>query len=256
MLTVRRLMLGLVVILLAGSAGFVVWASDSLEPMPEAIAALQTDASVEVQTQSWLVFKPVTQSPTTGLILYPGGKVDARAYAPLAHAIAARGYLAVIVPMPLNLAFFGADQAAQVIRAYPSIRHWAIGGHSLGGVAAASFAKSHADHIDGIVFLASYPADYDNLSACRFAVTSISGTLDALSTPRKIDQSRALLPPETHYVTIEGGNHGQMGWYGVQPGDNAAAISREEQQAQVVAATVMLLEQIGGQVLPPVGVSD
>ncbi len=248
MQTVRWLILGLVAILLAGSTGFVVWANDSLQPMPEAIAALQSDTDVQVQTRTWLVFKPVAQSPTTGLILYPGGKVDPRAYAPLAHAIAARGYLAVIVPMPLNLAFFGADQAAQIIRAYPSIQRWAMGGHSLGGVAAASFAKSHADQIEGIVLLASYPADFDNLSASRLAVTSVSGTRDALSTPLKIAQSRALLPPRTRYVAIEGGNHGQMGWYGVQPGDNPATISREEQQAQVVAETVALLEQIGAKV--------
>ncbi len=244
MRTFRWLILGLVVILLAGSTGFVVWANDSLQPMPEAIAGLQSDSGVQVQTRTWLVFKPVAQSPTTGLILYPGGKVDPRAYAPLAHAIAARGYLAVIVPMPLNLAFFGAGQATDIIHAYPSIQRWAIGGHSLGGVAAASFARSHAGQIQGVLFLASYPADFDNLSGSRFAITSISGTRDALSTPAKIEQSRALLPPQTNYVTIEGGNHGQMGWYGAQPGDNPATISREEQQARVVAATVALLEQI------------
>jgi hypothetical protein len=35
-------------------------------------------------------------------------------------------------------------------------------------------------------------------------------------------------------VRIEGGNHSQFGWYGFQPGDRWASISREEQQAVVV----------------------
>ena len=90
-----------------------------------------------------MCFDPLITEPTTGLIFYPGGKVDARAYAPAAHAIAAQGYLVVITPMPLNLAVFGVDRAADVVKAFPSIKHWAIGGHSLGGSMAASFASKH-----------------------------------------------------------------------------------------------------------------
>lgn len=229
-------------ILLVGGAGFVAWANDSLQPLPEAIAALQSDAQVQVRTQPWLIFTPTTQMPTTGFIFYPGGKVDARAYAPMAHAVAMRGYLVVIVPMPLNLAFFGGDRAGDVMSANPGIKHWAVGGHSLGGVAAASFAKSHADQIAGLVLLASYPADFDSLASSRFAVTSVSGTRDGLSTPEKIVAAHTLLPPQTRYIVIEGGNHGQMGWYGAQPGDGSATITRDEQQLQIVAAIVGLLE--------------
>lgn len=231
-------------VLLVSGTGFVWWANDTLPPMPEAIAALQSDAQVQVQTQPWLIFTPTAKTPTTGFIFYPGGKADARAYAPMAHAIAARGYLVVIVPMPLNLAFFGGDRAAEVMRAYPTIKRWAIGGHSLGGVAASGFAKNHPDQIAGLVLLASYPADFDSLSSSQLVVTSIAGTRDALSTPEKIAASRALLPLRTRYVAIEGGNHSQMGWYGAQPGDNPATITREEQQSQIVAAVLALLEQI------------
>jgi hypothetical protein len=48
------------------------------------------------------------------------------------------------------------------------------------------------------------------------------------------------------WVEIVGGNHAQFGWYGDQQGDNPATISREEQQAQTVAATVALLEVMNG----------
>jgi pimeloyl-ACP methyl ester carboxylesterase len=170
--------------------------------------------------------------------------VDYRAYAPAAHQIAAQGYLVVIVHMPLNLAVTDAGAAADVIAAYPAIKHWAVGGHSLGGSMAANFAHSHPDAISGLVLWASYPAGSDNLSASGLKVLSISGTLDGLSTPAKIAASHALLPADTVWVPIEGGDHAQFGWYGPQSGDNPATISREEQQAQIVQATAEFLTQL------------
>jgi len=50
-----------------------------------------------------------------------------------------------------------------------------------------------------------------------------------------------LLLSDVRWVAIEGGNHGQFGWYGPQSGDNPTAISREAQQAQVVQATLEML---------------
>ena len=73
--------------------GFVVWAETPLGPMPEVNMALQSDSSVDVRTGKWLVFRPVHSNMSTALIIYPGGRVDPRSYAPTAHAIAARGYL-------------------------------------------------------------------------------------------------------------------------------------------------------------------
>ena len=240
----KWILVGIVVILVMAAGGFVVWASGASQPMPEALAALQSDAQVKVETGQWIVFRPVMAEPTTGLIFYPGGKVDARAYAPAAHAIAAQGYLVVITPMPLNLAIFGIGKAADVMAAFPSVKHWAIGGHSLGGSMAASFANKHQDAVKGIVFWASYPADSDNLSATSLLVTSIYASNDGLATGVKIDHSRALLPSNTAWVKIEGGNHAQFGWYGAQSGDHPATISRADQQEQTIRATLDLLRQV------------
>jgi pimeloyl-ACP methyl ester carboxylesterase len=225
-------------------AAFVIWAVTGPAPMPEALAALQPDAQVHVEAEPWLVFEPISQDPTTCLILYPGGRVDPRAYAPAARAIARAGYLVVIVPMPLNLAFFAPDRAAEVMAAYPGVERWAVGGHSLGGAMSARFAYQNADAVQGLVLWASYPAASDNLSGYALAVTSIYGTQDGLATKDKIDASRPLLPPATQWIAIEGGNHAQFGWYGPQSGDNPASISREEQQAQIVAATLKLLDKL------------
>lgn len=225
-------------------AGFVLWAETGPGPMPEALSALRSDTPVEVTTERWLSFRPASQAPTTGLVFYPGGRIDPRAYAPAARAIAAEGYLVVIVPMPLNLAVFASDRAVEVIEAFPEIHHWAIGGHSLGGAMAARFAHRHPSLVQGLVLWAAYPDASDDLSAQDLAVASIHATLDGLATQDKIAVSRSLLPPDTLWFTIEGGNHAQFGWYGLQAGDHPATISRETQQQQVIAATIQLLASL------------
>lgn len=237
----KRWLLLLLLIPVVAVVGFVVWASMAAQPMPEALAAMQSDGQVKVTTDKWLVFTPVGKEADTALIFYPGAKVDARAYAPAAHRLAADGYMVVITPMFLNLAIFGADQANDVIAAYPNISKWAISGHSLGGAFAAHYAHDHTAKVKGLVLLAAYPPDSDDMSQQDIDVTSISGTLDGLATPDKIEASKKLLPADTKYVPIEGGNHAQFGWYGAQDGDNAATISREAQQDEVVKATAELL---------------
>ena len=225
-------------------AGGVLWITAVPAPLPAAVQALQSDASVAVVETDWLLFEPAAGTPDTGLIFYPGGKVPPAAYAPFAHDIAADGYRVVIVPMPLNLAVLGADRAQEVIERYPDIQHWAIGGHSLGGSMAARFAHDHPDEIEGLILWASYPEDSKNLSGSNLKVASIYGTLDGLATPAEIERSQVLLSADTLFVAIEGGNHAQFGWYGSQAGDNPAAISPEDQQAQTVTATLQILEAI------------
>ncbi len=234
----------LFLLLLMALVGFVVWASMPSSPMPEALAALQSDAQVGVEVKPWLIFSPLDGEPDAGLILYPGGRVDPRAYAPTAHAIAAEGYLVVIVPMPLNLAVFGSSRAAEVLAAFPEVERWALGGHSLGGAMAARFAHRRPSAVQGLVLWASYPSASDDLSARELAVVSIYGTRDGLATEEEIAASRPFLPAETRWVAIVGGNHAQFGWYGPQSGDNPATISRQAQQQEVVAATLTLLTDL------------
>jgi pimeloyl-ACP methyl ester carboxylesterase len=237
------LIAGLFIIL----AGFFIWAETPLGPMPEALAALQSDGAVRVQTEPWLEFWPQDRRPDSGVILYPGGRVDPRSYAPAARALAEAGYLAVIPPMPLNLAFFDLNIAAEIIAAYPQIETWIVGGHSLGGVAASTFVAGNAGLADGLFFWASYPAGDALVGSTETAVTSIYATNDGLTTLEDIEASRANLPANTRWVEIAGGNHGQFGWYGDQPGDGQATISRQEQQEQVLTATAEMLEMLEAQ---------
>jgi dienelactone hydrolase len=229
-------------VLIVVVAGFVVWAETPNAPMQEALDALKSDDAVTVTTDGVLTFTP--KQAAVGLVFYPGGRVDARAYATELHAIAAQGYLGVITPMPLNLAVFNPNAADAVIQAHTDIHCWAIGGHSLGGSMAAAYADSHSSAVKGLVLWASYPANNNNLSASGLSVLSIFGTKDGLATDDRIDAARPLLPADTEYVAIQGGNHGQFGSYGDQAGDGTPEISREDQQSQVVDATVSFLGKL------------
>ena len=237
-----RVLLLVSLLLLLGFLGFVVWAETPLGPMPEALAALSSDARVLVRTDPWLSFRPAAATPEVGFILYPGGRVDPRSYAPLAREIAAAGYLVVIPPMPLNLAVLAPQRAADIMAAYPEIRRWVVGGHSLGGAMAAQFAHDHPQRVAGLVLWAAYPAGNLSLADAALPVLSIYGTEDMGR--EAIEASRSRLPPHTEWVILPGGNHAQFGWYGPQPGDGLARISREAQQAWVVQATLGFLRRL------------
>jgi hypothetical protein len=242
----KKIGIGLLVVLVLAVGGFLLWALTPAGPAPEALAALESDTQVSVEiTPGWVVFKPVGIEPQTGLVFYPGGRVEYRSYAPALRLVAEAGYLVVLPWMPLNLAVFNPNRADEVIAAYPQVQHWAVGGHSLGGSMAANYLNSHPHKAQGLVLWASYPADSDNLSASGVKVVSVSASNDGLSTPAKIDASRRLLPADTTWVVIQGGNHAQFGSYGAQGGDNPAALDALAQQRQAANATIALLSLLG-----------
>jgi hypothetical protein len=236
----KPLLLGFFIVAVA-ALGFIVWANSVLGPAPEAIGALRSDSSVTVNLDKFIVFQPAQKKLTTAFVFYPGGRVDYRSYAAPLHKIAAEGYLVILLPVRLNLAMFDTDAADPAIAAFPMIKHWVVGGHSLGGVAAAVYASKHKD-IDGLVLWASYPADR-SLKTAKIKVLSIYGTQSAKGlTP--FENSRSSLPSDTQFVIIHGGNHAQFGDYGVQPGDAEATITRADQQKEAVDATVLFLKNL------------
>jgi hypothetical protein len=232
------------VLLFVAVAGFTIWAYTPLGPSAEALAALESDAAVTVSTEPWLTFTPTEAAESVGFILYPGGRVDPRSYAPQARAIAEQGYLVIIPPMPFNLAVFGVNKADDVMAAHPEITDWAVGGHSLGGAMAASYFFSQEGSEDGLVLWASYATPGNSLAERQLLATSIYGTLDGVASPAEVLAGKALLPSDATFIPIEGGNHAQFGSYGPQPGDNPAAISSEEQRDQAARATVELLQRL------------
>lgn len=211
-------------------------------------------------TQSYLLLAPAGTEETpvgAGLVFYPGARVDPRAYVTLLAPVVEAGHPVVIVKPPLGFALLDIDAASGAIKTYqawsdPEAQpdRWAVGGHSLGGVAASDYALQAADagsgqpgsEVEGLVLWASFPAN--SLAETDLVVLSVSGTRDALSTPAEIEESRDLLPPDTVFVVIEGANHAQFGDYGDQGGDGEATISGEEARTQIVEATVGFLDQL------------
>lgn len=236
--------LALLLMLALGAGAFVLWATTpDGELLPEALAAMTSDSHVTVTTNDWLAFIPNDAPPTAGLILYPGARIQPEAYAPLARQIAEAGYLAVIVYVPLNLATLNPSVASAVIENFSAIDTWVVGGHSRGGVAAAMFAADNPQSVDGLVLLASFPAN-DTLADTAMGTVSIYGTNDGLLNMSDVLAAESSLPPQTHFVAIAGGNHSQFGYYGLQSGDGEATISREEQIGQTVAEILDLLHSL------------
>lgn len=231
-----------IIILLLGYSAF--WVSSYSKPTEDAVAVFNSNSTINVTRDKFITFTPKYQEATTGFIFYPGGKVDPEAYAPLCSKIATKGYTVVIVPMPLNLAILNGDKGKEVIDAYPEIKNWVIGGHSLGGVMAANFAHSHLDLVKGLVMYAAYPQNKNDLSTSRLKVLSLWGSEDGCADITKVTGAKDILPKDTEFKPIDGGNHAQFGNYGKQKGDNTAKISILEQQNIAIQYTVSLLSEV------------
>jgi hypothetical protein len=233
----------LVALLVIGTAGFL-WYAQPQPLLPEAAASQASTPDVTyTEVDGRLEWSPTGVTPTTALVVYPGGKVPAVGYGPLAQDIAGDGYLVVIMEVPFNFAVFDISAADRAIAAHPEIAHWAVGGHSLGGAMAAQYTADHVPPVEGLALWASYSAA--DLSAKPISVVSVFGSLDAGRDKILSAESKANLPPDTVYVEIPGANHEQMGWYTGQPNDPPATITREEQQRLVADATVDMLATLG-----------
>lgn len=223
---------------------FVIWASDAAPADDAAISALRPDSQVFVNGEyGWMIFRPAGNSHLkAGFIFYPGGKVDYRAYAPVLRSIAGEGYFVVLISSPLNLALLDVNAGAVVQSKYPEVKNWFVGGHSLGGVAAARYAKGR-ESIRGLVLWASAPGD-DSLRDQNIVVLSLYGTKDGVFPESQVVDSRSLLPKDAVFIAIKGGNHSQFGSYGLQAGDNHADLAPEEQWAQVARHTVGFMDEV------------
>ena len=190
----------------------------------EAVAAF-AKANEEYVFDGNLVFKP--ENVNYGLIFYPGGKVDERAYIPLMREISSHGVLCVLVKMPWRLAVFDVNAADGIIESFPEIDVWYIGGHSLGGSMAAAYLEENHEDFRGLFLLGSYSAS--DISKTRLRTLSIYGSLDGVMHREKYASSLANVPEDFKEIVIEGGNHAYFGTYGKQSGDGEAKITNPEQ---------------------------
>lgn len=253
----RKSLLGLLLFLMvAAGAGTYWYQSIYLPPRyspaaPEALAALQSTAEVNVTTDDWIVMQPAGRAATLGVIFYPGGQVAPEGYAEPLRSLAAAGYLVVLVPMPLDLAVIAPDRAEGVMGGFPDIKRWVIAGHSLGAAMACRFVSQHPDAVNGLLLWDGYPPDTDDLTRITIPVRQIYRSGADGTAPEAYRKTDHLMPAQTERITIAGASH--MGYgrfipaqrFEKMPADiTQASIPIEEQHARVVEASLEFLGRI------------
>ena len=177
------------------------------------------------QEDNLLIFQP--ENPKSGLIFYPGGKVEHTAYIPLMEALASDGILCVLVEMPFRLAVLDMSAADGIQYCFPEITHWYLGGHSLGGAMAASYLSGHTEEYEGLILLAAYANE--DLSQTSLQVLSAYGSEDRVMDPEKYAENLANLPSGLTEMVLDGGCHAYFGMYGPQEGDGTPTITNRDQ---------------------------
>lgn len=215
--------IGIIVVILGG---FYIYTLDYYradDQAQEVMAGTETEENrVQKLDNMWVFYPDEEKDSDTGLIFYPGGKVEATAYSPLLAQLSQSGITCVLIKMPFNLAVFDIHAADRVYKQLPSIQKWYIGGHSLGGAMASSYANSNSDKIEGLILLGAYPVGQSNVP-----VLALYGSEDKVLNRSKLDAT-------DNKREITGGNHAYFGNYGEQKGDGTATITREQQQRETV----------------------
>lgn len=229
-------------------AGAVAW-SKPMPAEPVALAALTSDDEVQVRDRLlWYElaatpppsgpFDPEPtpeeeaeeQAPKVGLIFAPGARVDPRAYAALLRPLAARGNLVVVLKKPLGLAVLDPQPPDEIISGHTEIDRWVVGGHSVGGTVAASFADDEPK-VSGLLLLAAWPAR--TMERQDLPVLSVTGSADGLATPEDIEETRHRLPEGTFFHVVEGAVHADFGDYGEQSGDGERGVDKQAAQEEI-----------------------
>jgi len=154
----------------------------------------------------------------------------------LLRPIADSGYPVFIVKLPLWFAPLESHKIATlervqlVIAKHTEIAQWALSGHSLGGALVCRMATQNPQWLSAIILIGTTHPKSDDLSSLRIPATKVYGSNDGVAPSGKIQANNHLLPKQTKWVLIKGGNHSQFGHYGHQLGDGTPRISRIEQQ--------------------------
>ncbi|MGQ8872237.1 alpha/beta hydrolase [Paenibacillus sp. TSA_86.1] len=232
----KKVTIWISVIIIALVAGvFAYLASVTYSPSEQ--AEMKSDNQVSVsEVKNGYQFESKGQDITQpNVVFYPGGLVEPASYAPMARALAEQGHRVYITKMPLNLAMFGGNRANSFLAEHAG-ESFVIGGHSLGGVFASRYAAAHTNQIKGVFYLASYADDGGRLDGTNLSALQITGSNDGVLNWESWEKAKSNLPNDTTFVSIDGGNHGQFGSYGMQKGDHEPKITEQEQLQRVVHA--------------------
>ena len=214
----KKILIGLLVIIVILSGGFLFYVNDYYKANSQATIA-SNEPGVTIKND---IIELEGTNQDTAFIFYPGAKVEAKAYVPLMYNLKDKGYSSYIVEMPFHLAIFNQNAADSIIETHPEIKNWYLIGHSMGGAMASEYANNNQDKIKGLILLGSY-------SSSAYPSENI------LTIYGSNDQVLSKKPEASNNVKIiDGGNHAQFGNYGKQDGDGEATIDNLTQQNETI----------------------
>ncbi len=229
---IRIGLLAIVILLAACGTAFYLYSLDYYRASADVETWIENkEDRIEFRDNLTIVYPEADKDLAIGLIFYPGGKVEAKAYLPLLIQLADEGLTCGMPTMPLNLAVFNSDAADAVYDELPEIDHWILSGHSLGGAMASRYAGTAASKVDGLILMGAYPINEADLPTY-----ALYGTYDI-----KLDLEK-LEATETYEII--GGNHAYFGNYGDQEGDGEAVISRQDQQKIAVKEIMAFIARV------------
>lgn len=163
--------------------------------------------------------------PAPAVVLVQGGLVEAERYRWLAAHTAAQGYVVIAPDHPNDLAFFAAQNGRAALEAVERGGGVLDGlvtpggpaatmGHSLGGVVA-SILWAQDDRFDGLITLASYPADGTDVESRDTPHLALTGALDASALVEQVEAGWERFAGPRWLGVVEG-----MGHYGWTDGDS------------------------------------
>jgi hypothetical protein len=198
----------------------------------------------------------------SGLVLLPGALVEHRAYGVIAGNLAAEGMVVLVPnfePARLVSSVFGAnaDWVVETLaeikdKHHVTVQEWSVGGHSMGGFAAAEiFEKTSDDVISKLVLWGVYGMSGLNLRDSTAQTLVVTASEDGFrfrdeetaekklfqKLPGRVNSLDDSAASTTFWYDIKGGNHAGFGNYGPQnffKVDGNRTISLEEQHRQIV----------------------
>jgi hypothetical protein len=211
--------------LLVTVIGFLTWFHIVFPADREATLEVYRDDRVVVTpVDGVVVMASTTYTSTTGLLFFPGARVDPFAYLHPFVDIAASGTTVVIVDPLFNMALFDQRSMDELTSHSPNITQWVLAGHSLGGVKACMEADN--DQVAALWLLASYCAT--DISGLDINVVEVLAAQDGLMDDDARGLAQANLPEGFTTLTLDGANHASFGTYGPQPGDGVATLNRDD----------------------------
>jgi len=219
--------------------------------------------------------------PTVGIIFFPGGLVEPIAYSPLLERLANdTDTLVILARCPFRLApLWSLDKTLTVMKRYPSVQTWIVGGHSLGAGAfgaagmvaklrssginhsgTSDNTKQHSIIVSGMFMLGgNIIGDDVDLSQeeGHLECLAILASEDTITAPKGknvhdgvpvMDGIIGRCPKKSTTVAIiRGGNHAGFGHYGPQMypvPDGERKISLEKQQKETLKLLSSYIDKI------------